>query len=70
MTVSLAEAAGGRVDVMIHLAAYYDFSGEEHPEYRRTNVVAMESLLDACRRFDLEHFIFASSVAARGTLEG
>jgi len=56
--------AGGRVDVLIHLAAYYDFSGEEHAEYRRTNVEAMRALLDAARRLDLEHLIFASSVAA------
>lgn len=56
--------AGGRVDVMIHLAAYYDFTGEDHPEYQRTNVDAMRSLLEHSRRLDLEHFIFASSVAA------
>ncbi|HSO23127.1 MAG TPA: NAD(P)-dependent oxidoreductase, partial [Chondromyces sp.] len=56
--------AGGRVDVLIHLAAYYDFTGEEHPEYQRTNIVAMRSLLDASRGLGLEHFIFASSVAA------
>jgi nucleoside-diphosphate-sugar epimerase len=56
--------AGGRVDVLIHLAAYYDFSGEEHPEYQRTNVDAMRSLLEQARGLDLEHFIFASSVAA------
>jgi nucleoside-diphosphate-sugar epimerase len=56
--------AGGGADVMIHLAAYYDFTGDEHPEYRRTNVDAMRVLLDASRRLGLEHFIFASSVAA------
>jgi len=56
--------SGGRVHVLIHLAAYYDFTGEEHPEYQRTNVGAMRSLLDASRRLDLEHFVFASSVAA------
>jgi nucleoside-diphosphate-sugar epimerase len=62
-TVSCIRAGGG-ADVMIHLAAYYDFTGEEDPEYRRTNVEAMRSLLEASRRLGLEHFIFASSVAA------
>ena len=38
--------AGGRVDVLIHLAAYYDFTGEDHSEYQRTNVDAMRSLLE------------------------
>jgi nucleoside-diphosphate-sugar epimerase len=56
--------AGGRVHVLIHLAAFYDFTGEENPEYQRTNVDAMRFLLDASRRLDLEHFVFASSVAA------
>jgi nucleoside-diphosphate-sugar epimerase len=39
--------AGGGADVMIHLAAYYDFTGDEHPEYQRTNVDAMRFLLEA-----------------------
>ena len=57
-------AAGGGAQVVVHLAAYYDFTGEEHPEYRRTNVDAMRILLDACRGLGIEHFVFASSVAA------
>jgi nucleoside-diphosphate-sugar epimerase len=56
--------AGGGVDVIIHLAAYYDFTGEERAEYQRTNVEAMRALLDGARRLGVEHFIFASSVAA------
>ncbi len=40
-------AAGGGAQVLIHLAAYYDYTGEEHPEYQRTNVDALRILLDA-----------------------
>ena len=57
-------AAGGGAQVVIPLAAYYDFTGEEHPEYWRTNVDAMRILLDSCRGLGVEHFVFASSVAA------
>ena len=57
-------AAGGGAQVLLHLAAYYDYSGEEHPEYQRTNVDALRILLDAARRLSLEHFVFVSSVAA------
>jgi nucleoside-diphosphate-sugar epimerase len=57
-------AAGGGAQVLIHLAAYYDFSGEDHPEYQRTNVDALRILLEASRRLSLEHFVLASSVAA------
>jgi len=54
----------GGLDFVIHLAAYYDFTGEPHPEYERTNVVALESLLEECRGFRLRRFVFASSLAA------
>ena len=57
-------AAGGGAQVLLHLAAYYDYSGEEHPEYQRTNVDALRILLDAAHRLSLEHFVFVSSVAA------
>ncbi len=56
--------AGGGAQVVVHLAAYYDFTGEEHPEYQRTNVAALRVLLDACRGLGIEHFVLASSVAA------
>ncbi len=57
-------AAQGGAHAMVHLAAYYDFTGEEHPEYQRTNVDALRHVLDAARGLSLERFVFASSVAA------
>lgn len=54
----------GGADYVLHLAAHYDFSGEEHPEYWRTNVDGLRNVLDECRALGLERFIFASSVAA------
>ncbi len=56
--------ASGGADYLIHLAAYYDFSGDDHPEYQRTNVDATRHLLEACRGLGLRRFVFASSVAA------
>lgn len=55
---------GGRLDAVVHLAAYYDFSGAPHPEYRRTNLDALGFILEACRPLRLRRFIFASSIAA------
>ena len=49
---------------MIHLAAYYDFTGEEHPEYYRTNVQGLRNILDLSGLVGTRHFIFSSSVAA------
>ncbi len=54
----------GGVETVIHLAAHYDFTGERHPDYQRTNVEGLRNVLDECRHLDLRRFIFASSVAA------
>ena len=54
----------GGADYVIHLAAHYDFTGDDHPEYWRTNVEGMRNVLDECRSLDLERFIFSSSLAA------
>ena len=56
--------ATGGATAVLHLAAHYDFSGGEHPEYLRTNVEGTRRLLDACDGLDLERFVFASSLAA------
>lgn len=54
----------GPVDLVVHLAAHYDFTGEEHPEYWRTNVDGLRNVLDHCRALEPERFIFSSSTAA------
>jgi nucleoside-diphosphate-sugar epimerase len=56
-------AAGG-ADVVVHLAAHYDFTGEEHPEYFRTNVDGLRNTLDLSAECGIEQFFFSSSVAA------
>jgi len=55
---------GGGAELFIHLAAYYDFSGVEHPEYMRTNVTGLRNILELCKPLGLKRFIFASSTAA------
>lgn len=54
----------GGADLVVHLAAHYDFTGEDHPEYWRTNVDGLRNVLDECADLNLERFVFASSVAA------
>ena len=54
----------GGADYVIHLAAHYDFTGDDHPEYWRTNVDGLRNVLEECRDLDLDRFVFASSVAA------
>ena len=54
----------GGADFVIHLAAHYDFTGEEHPEYWRTNVEGLRNVLEVSRGLGIRRFIFSSSVAA------
>jgi nucleoside-diphosphate-sugar epimerase len=54
----------GPARALIHLAAHFDFTGEPHPEYRRTNVDATRLVLESSCDLDLECFVFASSIAA------
>ncbi len=54
----------GGVDTVIHLAAHYDFTGEDHPAYWRTNVEGLRNVLDFSRDLGVRHFVFSSSTAA------
>jgi nucleoside-diphosphate-sugar epimerase/uncharacterized membrane protein len=54
----------GRLASVIHLAAYFDLEGEPHPNYERVTVRGTERLLRALQAFDLEQFVFASTMLA------
>jgi nucleoside-diphosphate-sugar epimerase len=59
---AIGERGGARL--LLHLAAYYDFSGEDNPEYQRTNVQGTRNILELSLPLKLEQFIFTSSIAA------
>ena len=54
----------GGVDIVIHLAGYYDFEYNDNPEYERTNINGTRNVLQLATNIDVKHFIFASSLAA------
>lgn len=54
----------GGAELLLHLAAFYDFTGEDSPEYHRTNVQGMRSVLELSEPLRLRKFIFTSSIAA------
>ncbi|RLE36066.1 MAG: hypothetical protein DRJ61_01695 [Acidobacteria bacterium] len=56
--------AEGPIDAFIHLAAHYDFTGKNNPEYQRTNIDGLYNTLDFSQNLGLRRFIFASSLAA------
>lgn len=53
---------GTRVASVIHLAAYYDFAGKPSPLYDQVTVQGTKRLLMALRRFEVDQFIFSSSL--------
>jgi nucleoside-diphosphate-sugar epimerase len=58
----LRKQYGNRIASIIHLAAYFDLTGEPNPKYQEINVHGTERLLAELQSFDLEQFIFASTM--------
>jgi len=57
-------AERGGADTIIHLAAHYDFTGVEDPEYWRTNVIGLRHVLESAVATGVRHFLFTSSILA------
>jgi nucleoside-diphosphate-sugar epimerase len=53
----------GGADFIIHLAAFYDFSYKDNPEYQRTNIEGTKNILEFAKGISVKRFIFASSLA-------
>jgi nucleoside-diphosphate-sugar epimerase len=58
----LRQNHGQRVASVVHLAAYYDFSGEPSPLYEQLTVEGTRRLLKELQTFEVEQFIFSSSL--------
>jgi nucleoside-diphosphate-sugar epimerase len=55
-------AYGDDIASVVHLAAYYDFSGEPSPLYDEITVRGTGRLLHALRGFAVEQFVFSSTM--------
>jgi nucleoside-diphosphate-sugar epimerase len=53
---------GTRIAAVIHLAAYYDFSGRPSSKYEEVTVQGTARLLRHLKPFDVEQFIFSSTM--------
>ncbi len=53
---------GNRIASVVHLAAYYDFLGEPSDLYDKITVKGTERLLKFLQDFEVEQFIFSSSM--------
>lgn len=59
----------GRISSVIHLAAYYDFAGEPSDMYEKLTVEGTRRLLKALRLFDVEQFVFTSTILVHAPCE-
>jgi nucleoside-diphosphate-sugar epimerase len=66
---ALRERYGNRLASVIHLAAFYDFSGEEDPRYDKVNVEGTRRLLQALQSFEVEQFVYASTMLVHAATE-
>lgn len=55
-------AYGSRIASVIHLAAYYDLSGDPSPLYEEITLGGTERLLRTLQAFEVEQFIFSSTM--------
>lgn len=58
----IIEAHGEHLAAVIHLAAYFDFTGKKSPLYDEVNVQGTRNLLKALQGFKVERFLYASTM--------
>ena len=59
----IAAKHGKRIASVVHLAAYYDLSGEPNPKYQEVTLEGTRRLLRELRRtFTVEQFVFSSTL--------
>ncbi len=58
----IADENGRQIAAVIHLIAFYDFTGEPNPLYHKVNVEGTRNLLKALEKLDVERFVYASTM--------
>lgn len=58
----LGDRYGKKIAAVIHLAAYFDFTGVKSPLYEEVNVKGTQKLLEALQGFEVERFIYAGTM--------
>jgi len=63
------EEFGARIASVIHLAAFYSFKGDPNPLYETVNVAGTARLLRHLQSFEVEQFVFSSSMLVHSPTE-
>ncbi|TWT99448.1 short chain dehydrogenase [Botrimarina colliarenosi] len=62
-------ASGGKLASVVHMAAYYDFSGDDSGLYQKVTINGTDRLLNALDGFELEQFLFTSTMLVHAPCE-
>lgn len=65
----IGERYDNRIGAIVHLAAYFDFSGEPHPLYQKLNVDGTRYLLEALADYDVGRFVYTSTMLVHAPTE-
>ena len=63
-------AYGKKIASFVHLAAYFDLSGEPSPKYNEVTVKGTSRLLEALQDFDVDQFVFVSTMLVHAPIKG
>lgn len=58
----IAADHGHHIASVVHLAAFFDFSGEDKPQYAAVNVHGSRNLLGALQQLDVEQFLYSGTM--------
>jgi len=65
----VSQRRGNRLASVVHLAAYVDFSGAPSDKYDQITVGGTERLFNALRNFEVEQFVFSSTLLVHAPTE-
>lgn len=60
---------GGKLASVVHLAAYYDFSGEDSERYQEVTINGTDRLLNELEDFQCDQFVFTSTMLIHAPCE-
>ncbi len=58
----IRERCGGQIDAVVHLAAYFDFTGKQSPAYEKVNEEGTRNLLKALKEISVGRFVYSGTM--------
>lgn len=59
---TVGDKHGRHIAAVIHLAAYFDFTGEDSPLYEKVNIQGTRNLMRALQDFEVERFLYSGTM--------